>query len=95
MKDIFFYLMFNSLTVIFMFFNFPLTPLSPNIFFCFSKHQGAVFFFFLLLLLLSSVLLHHKGGNFFLEYSKSNWSFYIGYHFKISCPFLYFQVLVH
>ena len=38
------------------FFHLSLPPLAPNILFCFSNNQGAVFFFFLFLLLPPSVL---------------------------------------
>ena len=70
--------------------------LSPNIFFCFSNNQGAVFFFFLLISLASSVLQwHHEEGNFFSEYDRSNWLFYVGYYLEVSSSLLYVQELVH
>ena len=40
--------MFDWLTVVSTYFNFQLPPLAPNIFFCFSDHQVALFFFLLL-----------------------------------------------
>jgi hypothetical protein len=50
-----------------------LPSLAPNIFFCFSNHQGTMFFFFQLLSLPSSVLqCNHEEGNFFSEYDRSN-----------------------
>ena len=53
---------------------FSLHPLSPNIFFCFSNHQGAVFFFFLLLSISSFVFQwYREGTNFFLEYGQFHW----------------------
>jgi hypothetical protein len=73
-----------------------LPPLVPNILFCFSNHEGAMFFFFLLLSLLSSVLQwHHEGGNFFSEYDQSNLLFYVGYYLEVSSSLLYGQELVH
>ena len=73
-----------------------LPPLAPNIFCCFSNHQGAVFFFFLLLFLQSSVTQwRNDGGNFFLEYDQSNWLFYVRYYLEVSSSLLYVQELVH
>ena len=79
MEDMYFFLMFDLLTIVSIYFDFQLPPLAPSIFLYFSN-QGAVFFFFLLLSLPSSVLqCHHEGSNFFSEYDQPNWLFYIGY----------------
>ena len=49
-----------------------ITPVTPNIFSCFTIHQGALFFFSLLLSLPSSVLeWHHEEGNVSSEYVQS------------------------
>jgi hypothetical protein len=71
---------FNSSLLLFpSFFQFP--PLDPNMFFCFSNHQGPLLFFYLLILLQSSALqCHHKEGNLFLEYDQSNWLFGVGHY---------------
>ena len=75
-----------------MYFDLQLTPLAPNIFFCFSHNQGAVFF--LLLSLQSSVLQwYHEGGNLFSEYDQSNWFYYVGYYLEVSSSILYVQEL--
>ena len=67
------------------------SPLAPNIFFCFSNHQGPEFLFFLLLSFQSSVLQwHHEGRNFFSEYDQCNSLFYVGYH--LECPLLSYMV---
>ena len=85
-------LMFDWYTVVSSFFDHQLPPLAPNIFSCFSNHQGAVFFFFLLLSLLSSVLQwHHDGGNLFSEYDQSNWLFYVSYYLDMSSLLLCVQ----
>jgi hypothetical protein len=78
-----------------LFFYLQLPPLVPNIFFCFSNHLVAVFAFLLLLSLTSSDLQwHHEGGNFFSEYDRSNWLFYVGYYVKVY-SLLYGRELVH
>ena len=67
-------------------FDLQLPPLASNIVFFFIIHQGAVFFifFFLLFSLPSSVLQwHHEGGNFFSEYDRSNWLFYVGFYLEV------------
>ena len=69
-----FLLMFDRYTVVSIFFDLQLLPLVPNIFFCFSNHQGAVFFFFLPLTLPPYILQwHHEGSNSFSEYDQSSW----------------------
>ena len=52
-------------TVVSIYFDLQLPPLGPNIFFCFSNHQGVEIVFFLLFLLPSSVFQWHKKGNIF------------------------------
>ena len=60
-----------------------------------ASHQGAVFFFFLFLSLPSSTIQwHHEGGNFFSEYDRSNWLFYVGYYLAMSSSLLYIQELI-
>ena len=95
-KDLWKILMSDWWTVVSIFFDLQLPPLAPNIFSCLSNHLGAVFFFFLLLSLPSSVLQwHHEGGNFFSEYERSNWFFYVGYYLEVSSSLLYGQELFH
>ena len=38
---------------------------------------------------------HHEGGNFFSEYERSNWLFYVGYYLEVSSSLLYGQELTH
>jgi len=88
--------MFDWLTVSSVFFDIHLPLLGQNIFFCFSGHQGSIFFFFLLLSLTLTVLQwHHEESNFFSEYGRSIWLFYVWYYFEVSSSLLYVQELVH
>jgi hypothetical protein len=36
-----------------------------------------------------------KGGNFFSEYDRSNWLFFLGYYLEVSSSLLYAQERVH
>ena len=83
-------------TILNVYFDRIITPVTPNIFSCFTIHQGAVFFFSLLLSLPSSVLeWHHEEGNVSSEYVQSKWLFYVGYYLEVSSSLLYDQELVH
>ena len=56
---------------------FILPHLTPNIFFCFPNHQGALLIFILFSSLPSSVLQwHDEEGSFFSQYDQSNDIFY-------------------
>ena len=72
---------------------FPRLP--PNIFFCFSDRQVALFFFLLLSFPLSILQRHHEEGNFFSEYDQSNWFFYKGYYLEGSLSLLCVEELIH
>ena len=61
------------------FFDIQFPTLAPNIFFCFSDHQGTLcssYFF-------PSSIWHKEESNSFLEYVQSNWLFYAGYCLEV------------
>ena len=39
--------------------------------------------------------MHHEEGNFFSEYDRSNWSFYIGCYLDMSSSLLYVQEIIY
>jgi hypothetical protein len=89
-------LMFDWWTIVSIFLDLQLSPLAPNIFFCFSIHQE---------MCSSSSYSSHFRHLFFSDImmeaissqnmTNPNWLFYAGYYLEVSSSLLYVQELFH